>query len=90
MKLVIDENRCKGCNLCTKVCPYKIFRKGKKANRKGIVVPELDRPERCANCRLQKLYGRTLCGVCQLTCPDQAILWVEEKPFEKRKVAIEF
>lgn len=90
MKLVIDENRCKGCNLCTKVCPYKIFRKGKTANRKGIVVPELDRPERCANCRLQKLYGRTLCGVCQLTCPDQAITWVEEKPFEHKKVAIEF
>ncbi|HJJ61600.1 MAG TPA: 4Fe-4S binding protein, partial [Methanocorpusculum sp.] len=21
MKLVINEHRCKGCNLCTKVCP---------------------------------------------------------------------
>ena len=41
MKLAIDENRCKGCNLCTKVCPYKIFKEGKKLNRKGIVVPEL-------------------------------------------------
>ena len=40
MKLAIDETRCKGCNLCTKVCPYKIFREGKKPNRKGIVVPE--------------------------------------------------
>ena len=58
MKLAIDETRCKGCNLCTKVCPYKIFREGKKPNRKGIVVPELDRPERCANCRLRNLYGR--------------------------------
>jgi 2-oxoglutarate ferredoxin oxidoreductase subunit delta len=56
MKLVIDERRCKGCNLCTLVCPYKIFRPGSKANRKGTIVPELDRPERCANCRLQKLY----------------------------------
>ncbi|HUT38409.1 MAG TPA: 4Fe-4S binding protein, partial [Methanoregula sp.] len=33
MKLAIDETRCKGCNLCTKVCPYKIFKEGKKANR---------------------------------------------------------
>jgi 2-oxoglutarate ferredoxin oxidoreductase subunit delta len=90
MKLVIDENRCKGCNLCTMVCPYKIFRTGKIQNRRGIVVPELDRPERCANCRLQHLYGRTLCGVCQMICPDQAIRWEEELPHQARKVAVEY
>ena len=90
MKLAIDETRCKGCNLCTKVCPYKIFGEGKKLNRKGVAIPELDRPERCANCRLQKLYGRQLCGVCQLTCPDQAIHWTEEEPYELHKVAIEY
>jgi 2-oxoglutarate ferredoxin oxidoreductase subunit delta len=90
MKLVIDEKRCKGCNLCTMVCPYKIYRPGKKPNERGIVVPELDRPERCPNSRLQALYGRTLCGMCQMICPDQAISWVEEKPGEKKKVAIEF
>ena len=90
MKLAIDETRCKGCNLCTKVCPYKIFREGKRLNRKGVAIPELDRPERCTNCRLQKLYGRQLCGVCQLTCPDQAIHWTEEEPYELHKVAIEY
>jgi len=90
MKLAIDETRCKGCNLCTKVCPYKIFREGKKPNWKGTIVPELDRPERCANCRLQKLYGRRLCGVCELTCPDQAIHWIDEEPYEPHKVAIEY
>ena len=90
MKLAIDETRCKGCNLCTKVCPYHIFQAGKKPNRRGIILPELDRPERCTNCRLQHLYGRTLCGVCQLTCPDQAIRWVDEEPYELMKVAIEY
>lgn len=90
MKLVIDENRCKGCNLCTMVCPYKIFRPGKKQNSRGVVIPELDRPERCPNCRLQPLYGRTLCGVCQMICPDQAIRWEEEKPHQPRKVAVEY
>ncbi|MDH7593335.1 MAG: ferredoxin family protein [Methanomicrobiales archaeon] len=90
MRLVIDENRCKGCNLCVLVCPYKIFREGKKPNRKGIVVPELDRPERCPNCRLRQLYGRTICGLCQLICPDQAIDWIGEEPYEHMKVAIEY
>ena len=79
MRLAIDEKRCKGCNLCTMVCPYKIFRPGTVANERGIVQPVLDRPERCANCRLQKLYGRRLCGYCQMICPDQAIQWVEEE-----------
>ena len=58
MKLAIDETRCKGCNLCTKVCPYKIFKEGKHPNLRGIVVPELDRPERCTNSRLYHLYGQ--------------------------------
>ncbi|WOF15460.1 ferredoxin family protein [Methanoplanus sp. FWC-SCC4] len=90
MKLVIEEKLCKGCNLCTMVCPYNIFQEGTKLNEKGIVVPVLDRPERCTNCRLQKLYQRRLCGVCQLICPDQAIKWVEEGPYEPHKVVIEF
>jgi 2-oxoglutarate ferredoxin oxidoreductase subunit delta len=90
MKLVIDEHRCKGCNLCVLVCPYRIFKEGKKANERGIVVPELDRPERCPNCRLRNLYGRTLCGVCELICPDQSIRWEEEEPYEQQKVAIEY
>jgi 2-oxoglutarate ferredoxin oxidoreductase subunit delta len=90
MRLVIDERRCKGCNLCTLVCPYRIFRPGTTANRRGVIVPELDRPERCANCRLQHLYGRTLCGVCQMICPDQAISWEEEGACEPVKVAIEY
>jgi 2-oxoglutarate ferredoxin oxidoreductase subunit delta len=89
MKLVIDERRCKGCNLCTLVCPYKIFKPGKKPNERGVYTPELDRPERCTNCRLQKLYGRRLCGMCEMICPDQAIHWEEEKPAERKKVVIE-
>ncbi|MCX6691852.1 MAG: 4Fe-4S ferredoxin, partial [Methanoregula sp.] len=63
---------------------------GKKPNHRGSLVPELDRPERGADCRVQKLSGRRLCGVCELTCPDQAIHWIEEEPYEPHKVAIEY
>jgi len=89
MRLVIDEVRCKGCNLCTLVCPYRIFKPGTIANRKGILVPVTDRPERCTNCRLQKIYGRTLCGMCQMICPDQAINWVNEEVYEPHRVVVE-
>ena len=90
MKLVINEHRCKGCNLCTMVCPYRIFQEGSKPGARGYVIPVVDRPERCTNCRLQKVYGRQLCGMCQMICPDQAISWVEEKPFEPKNVEIEY
>ena len=72
------------------VCPYHIFQEGSKPNRKGIIVPALDKPQRCTNCRLSQLYGRRLCGVCQMICPDQAINWVHEAAFEPQKVVIEY
>lgn len=90
MKLVIDERRCKGCNLCVLVCPYRIFQEGENPGERGYVIPVLDGPERCTNCRLQKMYKRQLCGICQMTCPDQAISWIEEKPYESHKVVIEY
>ncbi len=90
MRLVIDERRCKGCNLCTAVCPYHIFQEGRHLNERGIIVPVLDRPERCTNCRLRHLYGRQLCGACQLICPDQAIFWEEEDPYATKPVVIEY
>jgi 2-oxoglutarate ferredoxin oxidoreductase subunit delta len=90
MRLVIDESRCKGCNLCTMVCPYRIYKPGTSPNRRGIYVPDLDQPQRCPNTRLQQIYGRRLCGVCALICPDQAITWEAEKPYEPQKVVIEY
>ncbi|MBN1166742.1 MAG: 4Fe-4S binding protein [Methanospirillaceae archaeon] len=90
MKLFIDETRCKGCNICTMVCPYSIFTPGDTPNRRGIYVPVLDRPERCTNCRLTYLYGRQLCGVCSMICPDQAISWIADEPYSARCVVIEY
>ncbi|HJJ28935.1 MAG TPA: ferredoxin family protein [Methanocorpusculum sp.] len=90
MKLIINEKRCKGCLLCAGVCPYRIFTEGKTPGARGYILPVLDRPERCTNCRLQKMYQRQLCGMCQTICPDQAISWIDEAPFEEHKAVIEF
>lgn len=90
MMLIINESRCKGCNLCSKVCPYHIFTEGKKPGVRGYVIPILDKPERCTNVRLQKMYQRQLCGLCQLMCPDQAISWIDEKDYQPQKVVIEY
>ena len=89
-QLTIDETRCKGCNICTMVCPYKIFQIGVIPNKRGIYVPILHEAGKCANCRLQDLYGRQICGGCALICPDQAISWRPVPQYKKPNIMIEF
>jgi 2-oxoglutarate ferredoxin oxidoreductase subunit delta len=89
-QLTINETRCKGCNLCTMVCPYRIFQIGTTPNKYGIYVPVLHESGRCANCRLQELYGRQICGGCALLCPDQAISWIPIPQYKKSNIIIEY
>ncbi|WP_292460350.1 ferredoxin family protein [Methanothermococcus sp. Ax23] len=66
MKIEINENYCKGCDICIFVCPRDVFVKSDKLNKKGVYPPIAENPEKCTNCQL-----------CVLQCPDQAIT-VEE------------
>ncbi|MBE6082886.1 4Fe-4S dicluster domain-containing protein [Sporanaerobacter sp. PP17-6a] len=53
-KVTFKENICKGCGLCTTVCPMKIVLLDKeKINSKGYhpaTVKEMDKCIGCANC----------------------------------------
>lgn len=53
-KVIFDENRCKGCELCTTVCPTKIVVMDKeRINVKGYhpaTVKEMDKCTGCASC----------------------------------------
>ena len=66
MKIEINENYCKGCDICIFVCPRDVFVKSDKQNKKGVYPPIAENPEKCTNSQL-----------CVLQCPDQAIT-VEE------------
>ncbi|MFZ2330085.1 MAG: 4Fe-4S binding protein [Atribacterota bacterium] len=61
-KIIIDRERCKGCELCTVVCPQKIIVMSKSFNKKSYHPAELINPEKC-----------TGCAFCAMTCPDVAI-----------------
>lgn len=63
----VDKELCKGCNICTEFCPFKVYEQSKKPNKKGVRLPTPEHEDRC-----------TKCGLCALMCPDQAIR-VEEK-----------
>jgi len=62
MKVVIDQDRCKGCELCVALCPKGIISIADRMNKKGVYPVYSDRPDECIGCKL-----------CVIVCPDVAI-----------------
>jgi 2-oxoglutarate ferredoxin oxidoreductase subunit delta len=61
--IIVDDTRCKGCEMCVIACPRKIIVLDKSAmNGKGYHPARLADPSGC-----------TGCGSCALMCPDVAI-----------------
>ena len=58
------EDRCKGCMLCTEVCPTGIIQQSSRFNLKGYKVVEIG-PEKMSECK-----G---CAFCAMMCPDFCI-----------------
>lgn len=62
-KVTFDENRCKGCELCTTVCPVKIVVMDKdRINAKGYYPATVKEMDKC-----------TGCASCARICPDVVI-----------------
>ncbi len=62
----IDQNLCKGCDICTEFCRKNVYEPSKTLNRKGVYLPVPVNIEECKKCNL-----------CAILCPDLAIT-VEE------------
>lgn len=62
-KITINENVCKGCELCVTACPRKLIALSKdKINAKGYHPAHLTDESQCIGC-----------SMCALMCPDVAI-----------------
>lgn len=61
-KVIIDEDRCKGCGLCIHFCPKGALTMSDRFNAKGHHPVTLTNEEKC-----------TSCGICGIMCPDVAI-----------------
>ncbi len=67
-KIVIDAERCKGCQLCVTVCPHGVITICDKLNSKGYLPAEVTNTAGC-----------TGCASCAIICPDCAIeVWRDE------------
>ncbi len=59
----VDENLCKGCEMCANACPKKIIELDKtRINAKGYHPATLTDKEKCIGCK-----------ACATMCPDVAI-----------------
>jgi 2-oxoglutarate ferredoxin oxidoreductase subunit delta len=62
-KLVLDSEYCKGCLLCTTVCPKGLLKKGETFNSFGYYAVTIIDEDGCNGCTL-----------CAEICPDIAIM----------------
>jgi 2-oxoglutarate ferredoxin oxidoreductase subunit delta len=60
--VVIDTDRCKGCDLCVVACPTNVLSLGKEVNTKGYSYAQMERPDDCIGC-----------ANCGYVCPDGCI-----------------
>lgn len=67
--VVVDEERCKGCNLCVVACPLHILSLAEKAvNKKGYPFARQAEDDVCNGC----------CS-CAIVCPDGCITVYRKK-----------
>lgn len=66
--VVIDKERCKGCNLCVVACPVQVLALVGEVNGKGYNYSQMIRPDDCIGC-----------ASCAIVCPDSCIAVYRQK-----------
>lgn len=60
--VVIDKERCKGCEICVVACPSKVLALNARVNSKGYNYAYDENADECIGC-----------AACALVCPDSCI-----------------
>jgi len=73
--IVVDIDRCKGCEVCIDACPQEVIAMADEVNHKGYRYSYMKVPEAC-----------TGCTNCAVVCPDGVITVYRKKIIEKTEV----
>ena len=60
--IVVDTEKCKGCEVCVPACPTDVLGMNKEVNGKGYHFSYMENAEAC-----------TGCSSCAIVCPDGVI-----------------
>ena len=69
-RIVIDAERCKGCELCRPACPQSVIKLAGSLNTKGYRPAMLVDPQ----------HSCTGCALCAVVCPDGCITVYRDLP----------
>jgi 2-oxoglutarate ferredoxin oxidoreductase subunit delta len=79
--VLINTDRCKGCELCVQACPQHVLHLSAAYNARGYRPVALDPPSQ------DKTSGAcTGCAICALVCPDM-VFTVYREPAQTRRAA---
>ena len=62
VKILISEERCKGCTYCVEFCPKAVLKMSEEISPKGYTLAVVVDESKCLNC-----------GLCEIICPEFAI-----------------
>ena len=66
-KVIIDQERCKGCGYCVEFCPQNALAMSDELNQKGYTPPRVVDKHKCVGC-----------GLCEIICPEFGIKLEQE------------
>jgi 2-oxoglutarate ferredoxin oxidoreductase subunit delta len=66
--IVVDTERCKGCEVCVVACPVGVLALADEVNSKGYHYSKMKNPDDC-----------TGCASCAMVCPDSVITVYRQK-----------
>ena len=74
-RIVINSDRCKGCELCRTACPPHVITLADHLNAKGYRPAHLNDPE----------HKCTGCALCAAVCPDACIVVYRDLPIRQQQ-----
>ena len=74
--IVVDSERCKGCQLCIIACPKNVIAMAGKVNLHGYPYVEAANEEACVGCASCGIVCPDGCGI---VCPDGCITVYRKK-----------
>lgn len=66
--IIVDIEKCKGCEVCVPACPTDVIRLAENVNGKGYHFAYMENPDNC-----------TGCANCAIVCPDGVITVYRKK-----------